>query len=71
MKKEKEVQTRHNELKFRTADKAKMLNRYLAENVIAEYPEKMADDNGDVVEIKRTQKLFDLGIERQKDQPTQ
>lgn len=61
MKKEKEVQTRHNELKFRTADKAQMLNRYLAENVIAEYTENMVDDNGEVVEIKRTQKLFDAG----------
>lgn len=61
MKKEREVQTRHNELKFRTADKAQMLNRYLAENVIAEYPDKMVDDKGEVVEIKRTQKLFDLG----------
>lgn len=56
-----QIETKHDELKFRTADKAQMLNRYLADNVIAEYPEDFIDDKGEKVTIKRSQKLFDRG----------
>lgn len=61
MKTTQNITTKHDELKFRTAEKAQMLNRYLAENVIAEYPEDFVDDDGKVTTIKRSQKLFDLG----------
>ena len=56
-----QITTKHDELKFRTAEKAQMLNRYLADNVIAEYPEDFIDDKGEKVTIKRSQKLFDRG----------
>lgn len=61
MKNKQNITTKHDELKFRTADKAQMINRYLAENVIAEYPEDFVGDDGNITTIKRSQKLFDLG----------
>lgn len=63
MKKEKEIQTRLNEVRIKTLEPKKMLNMYLAERVIKKWNEDFVDqDSGEVVSIERTEKLFESGL---------
>ena len=63
MEKEKTIQTRFNEIRFKTLEPKKMLNMYLAERVIKKWTEDFVDeDTKEVVSIERAEKLFERGL---------
>lgn len=63
MKKEKEIQTRLNEVRIKTLEPKKMLNMYLAERVVKKYVEDYIDEETkETVSIERTEKLFERGL---------
>ena len=57
------VESKLNELRYRTADSKKMLNKWLASDVIKEWTEEFKDeDTGNLIPIKRNEILFKKGL---------
>lgn len=58
----KEIQTKKNEIRFTTSDPQEMVGKYLAANVVQSWKEDFMDEStGEIVEIERTQILFNKG----------
>ena len=57
------VESKLNEIRYRTADPKKMLNKWLASDVIKEWTEEFTDkDTGNLIPIKRNEILFKKGL---------
>lgn len=58
----KKVETRKDEIRYVTNDPKRMLDKYLTKRVIQKWPEDLVDeDTGKIVQIERSQVLFEAG----------
>lgn len=58
----KEIQTKKNEIRFTTSDPQQMVGKYLAANVVRTWKEDFMDEStGEVIDIERTEILFNKG----------
>lgn len=58
----KHIETRKDEIRYKTLDTSKMLNKYLASQVVKKWTEDFKDeDTGEIVSIERSQVLYDKG----------
>lgn len=57
------IETRKNEIRFKTSDPKMMLGKYTVDRVLKTWKENVVDDStGEVKEVERNQILFDRGI---------
>ena len=56
------IETRKTEIRYKTSDPTKMLNKWIASRVLKTYTEDFVDeDTNEVVSIERNEILFDRG----------
>jgi hypothetical protein len=62
MKQNEKIQTRKDEVRFKTSDIRRIIGKYLATNVLRTWNEDFVDDDtGEVVTIERNEILFERG----------
>lgn len=62
MKQNEKIQTRKDEVRFKTSDIRRIIGKYLAANVLRTWNEDFVDDDtGEVVTIERNEILFERG----------
>src|ERR1035437_8808037 len=57
------IETRNTEIRYKTSDPKKMINKYTVDRVLKSWKEDFVDEGtGEVVPIERNEVLFDRGI---------
>lgn len=62
MEVQEKIETRKDEIRYRTADQRRMVGKYLASRVVKTWKEDFADkDTGEVITVERNSILFEKG----------